>query len=186
MTLAHAIPRHAEGSAARRAWQGKYQRANKNRKPCIAVALLRVLASPTPPRWLLLCYCFCHTSRFAKSCAWHFGLVFHSALTFTLPSLILSCLPTLPLASCPMRHAPRHLPLACHAAIGRAAQRNEPINSHKLLLAKYALLNLLHVPGQATAVDLNAQIIRQCVTTEQTVCTYRQSRQCAPTYRYIK
>lgn len=121
--------RRGEGSeGGKRAWQGKYQPANKNRKPCIAVASLRVLASLLLPlAGSSFCYCFCHTSRFAKSCAWHFGLVFHSALTFTLPSLILSCLPTLPLATCPMRHATCHL----HATQPLGGQRSAAQRAHQ-------------------------------------------------------
>lgn len=114
------------------------------------------------------CYCFCHTSRFAKSCAWHFGLVFHSALTFTLPSLILSCLPTLPLATC-------RLPLACHAAIGQA-ERSATSTS----IATSSWLNMHYWIYHAFRPGYCGWIKR---ADYKTVCTYIQSRQCVPTYK---
>lgn len=72
----------------------EYQRANKNRKPCIAP-----LPTPVPPpisRQKLACFIIV----FATRCGWLkvlprldslFALVFHPALTFTSLSLILSC-----------------------------------------------------------------------------------------------
>lgn len=123
MTLAHAIPRHAEGRA-RRAWQGKYQRANKNRKPCIAVAALRVLASlpPSlaPPLLLFLPHvAVCEKLRLAFWACFSFGAdIYFAVVNFKLPSHF---------ATCNLPHAPCHLPLATcmprsHWA-GSAAQR---------------------------------------------------------------
>lgn len=118
MTLAHAIPRHAEGRA-RRAWQGKYQRANKNRKPCIAVASLRVLAAPLCLLLLLLFLphvAVCEKLRLAFWACFSFGAdIYFAVVNFKLPSHF---------ATCNLPHAPCHLPLACHAAIGRAVQRS--------------------------------------------------------------
>lgn len=64
----------------------------------------------------------CEKLRLAFRACFSFGAdIYFAVVNFKLPSPF----PT------------RHLPLACHAAIGRAAQR-EPINCRKLL-AKYAL-----------------------------------------------
>lgn len=64
----------------------------------------------------------CEKLRLAFRACFSFGAdIYFAVVNFKLPSMLSTC----------------HMPLACHADIGRAAQR-EPINCRKLL-AKYAL-----------------------------------------------
>lgn len=122
--------------------QGKYQRANKNRKPCIAVASLRVLAPLrliSLRRLVLLLFlphvAVCEKLRLAFRACFSFGAdIYFAVVNFKLPSHFATC--NLPLTT----------RMPCSHWTGRA-QRNEHINCHKLL-AKYALLNLPRVPAR--------------------------------------
>lgn len=89
---------------------------------CVSLPLLPPLVVVARPVIVFATLRGCEKLRLAFRACFSFGAdIYFAVVNFKLPSMLSTC----------------HMPLACHADIGRAAQR-EPINCRKLL-AKYAL-----------------------------------------------
>lgn len=89
---------------------------------CVSLPLLPPLVVVARPVIVFATRRGCEKLRLAFRACFSFGAdIYFAVVNFKLPSMLSTC----------------HMPLACHADIGRAAQR-EPINCRKLL-AKYAL-----------------------------------------------